>query len=613
MSTRVTLSRRFISKSGAHLSYVVVVKVGKPSETSRPGNRGKRDSQVLLMQYLNRVHFDAPMCPLELEIYHQMRNVIGIDPTFYEYIFQVDADTTVMPESLNRLISCTSDDSKIIGICGETKLANERESFTTMIQVYEYYISHHLTKAFESLFGSVTCLPGCFSVYRIRTADKGRPVIISSIVIDEYAEPNVDTLHKKNLFSLGEDRYLTTLMMKHFPTYKMKFTPDAVAHTVAPSRWNVLLSQRRRWINSTIHNLAELLFLPEMCGFCLFSMRFIVFLDLLGTIILPATCVYLIYLIVTVATGHAPIPIISIAMIAAVYGLQAIIFVLKREFMLIGWMIVYILAFPVYSVFLPLYSYWSMDDFSWGNTRQVVGEGSNKTVVYDDDEAFDDSMIPLRTFKEYESNAWENASLPSDDDRGSQFASTERSRRRERRGYAPTLSAPGSDYRGQGSVYSSHEQSRQPSPAPFFDQRMTSMYNTPYGMGYGNPFESPAMSDAASLRPPTMFAPYGGAPMSPMGSGSFMQPPLQPRASQYSLATSANPFGGSSSLPVNTDPAPTDHTILSTLRTYLNNQDLMTVTKRSAREAIYGLFPNANLKERATWLNENIDTILSEA
>ena len=74
-------------------SYVVIVKVGKPTETSKPGNRGKRDSQVLLLQYLNRVHFDAPMSPLELEIYHQMRNVIGIDPTFYEYIFQVDADT----------------------------------------------------------------------------------------------------------------------------------------------------------------------------------------------------------------------------------------------------------------------------------------------------------------------------------------------------------------------------------------------------------------------------------------------------------------------------------------------------------------------------------------
>jgi hypothetical protein len=72
---------------------MVIVKVGKPTERSKPGNRGKRDSQILLLHYLNRVHFDAPMSPLELEIYHQMRNVIGIDPAFYEYIFTVDADT----------------------------------------------------------------------------------------------------------------------------------------------------------------------------------------------------------------------------------------------------------------------------------------------------------------------------------------------------------------------------------------------------------------------------------------------------------------------------------------------------------------------------------------
>ena len=73
--------------------YMVVVKVGKPTERSKPGNRGKRDSQILMLRYLNRVHFDLAMSPLELEIYHQMRNVIGIDPAFYEYIFTVDADT----------------------------------------------------------------------------------------------------------------------------------------------------------------------------------------------------------------------------------------------------------------------------------------------------------------------------------------------------------------------------------------------------------------------------------------------------------------------------------------------------------------------------------------
>ena len=147
---------------GNVVPYVVVVKVGKEFEQSksRPGNRGKRDSQILLMNFLNRVHYRAPMSPLELEIFHQINNIIGVDPELYEYLMMVDADTSVREDSLNRLVSSCANDAKIAGICGETSLENEGRSWWTMIQVYEYYISHHLAKAFESLFGSVTCLPG---------------------------------------------------------------------------------------------------------------------------------------------------------------------------------------------------------------------------------------------------------------------------------------------------------------------------------------------------------------------------------------------------------------------------------------------------------------------
>ena len=43
--------------------------------------------------------------PLELEMYHQIKNVVGVNPTFFEYLFTVDADATVEPYSVNRLIS----------------------------------------------------------------------------------------------------------------------------------------------------------------------------------------------------------------------------------------------------------------------------------------------------------------------------------------------------------------------------------------------------------------------------------------------------------------------------------------------------------------------------
>jgi hypothetical protein len=152
--------------------------------------------------------------------------------------------------------------------------------------VYEYFISHHLAKAFESLFGSITCLPGCFSMYRLRTPDTHKPLFISNQIINDYSENRVDTLHLKNLLHLGEDRYLTTLVLKHFPTYKTKFVRDA------PDSAKVLLSQRRRWINSTVHNMAELVFLDELCGFCCFSMRFVVMIDLVSTIVAPVTVAY---------------------------------------------------------------------------------------------------------------------------------------------------------------------------------------------------------------------------------------------------------------------------------------------------------------------------------
>ncbi len=106
-------------------------------------------------------------------------------------------------------------------------------------------------------------------MYRLRTPDTHKPLFVSNAVIEDYSENRVDTLHMKNLLHLGEDRYLTTLLLKHFPMYKTQFVRDAHAYTVAPDEWRILLSQRRRWINSTIHNLGELVFLDRPLRFLL--------------------------------------------------------------------------------------------------------------------------------------------------------------------------------------------------------------------------------------------------------------------------------------------------------------------------------------------------------
>jgi chitin synthase len=69
-------------------------------------------------------------------------------------------------------------------------------------------------------------------------------------------------------------------------------------------------------------------------------------------------------------------------MIAAVYGLQALVFILRRKWDMIGWMVFYIISIPATSFFLPLYSFWKMDDFSWGATRLVLGDSGKKLIVH---------------------------------------------------------------------------------------------------------------------------------------------------------------------------------------------------------------------------------------
>jgi chitin synthase len=118
---------------------MVVVKCGTPDEASnsKPGNRGKRDSQIILMSFLQKVMFDERMTELEFEMFNGIWKITGISPDFYEMVLMVDADTKVFPDSLTHMISAMVKDPEVMGLCGETKIANKRESWVSMIQVFE--------------------------------------------------------------------------------------------------------------------------------------------------------------------------------------------------------------------------------------------------------------------------------------------------------------------------------------------------------------------------------------------------------------------------------------------------------------------------------------------
>ena len=405
---------------------VVIVKCGTADEQdrSKPGNRGKRDSQIILMSFLQKVMFDERMTELEYEMFNGVWKVTGMSPDFYETVLMVDADTKVFPDSLTHMVSAMVKDPEIMGLCGETKIANKKASWVSMIQVFEYFISHHLSKSFESVFGGVTCLPGCFCMYRIKSPKGGQnywvPILANPDVVEHYSENVVDTLHKKNLLLLGEDRFLSTLMLKTFPKRKQVFVPQAVCKTTVPEQFSVLLSQRRRWINSTVHNLMELVLVRDLCGTFCFSMQFVVFIELIGTLVLPAAISFTVYLII-ISIVQRPVPVIPLVLLALILGLPAVLIVLTaHRWSYILWMFIYLLSLPLWNFVLPTYAYWKFDDFSWGDTRKTATEVKGNGIELEGE--FDSSKITMKRWGDFEKdrrnaasvygNGYSNASLP---------------------------------------------------------------------------------------------------------------------------------------------------------------------------------------------------------
>ncbi|SCU81011.1 LANO_0B01750g1_1 [Lachancea nothofagi CBS 11611] len=386
---------------------IVIVKCGTPDEqgSMKPGNRGKRDSQVILMSFLQRLTFEERMTVFEYQLLKNIWQITGLMADFYELVLMVDADTKVFPDSLTHMAAEMVKDPEIMGLCGETKIANKGESWVSWIQVFEYYISHHQAKAFESVFGSVTCLPGCFSIYRIK-APKGAdgywvPILANPDIVERYSDNDTGTLHKKNLLLLGEDRFLSSLMLRTFPKRKQVFLPKAACKTIVPNSFSVLLSQRRRWINSTVHNLMELVLIKDLCGSFCFSMQFVIGMELVGTLVLPLAICFTIYVIIFAIVSR-PVPIITLVLLGVILGLPGLLIVVTASrWSYLGWMIIYIIALPIWNFVLPVYAYWKFDDFSWGDTRTIAG--GNKSAAHDEEVGeFDHSKIRMRTWREFE-------------------------------------------------------------------------------------------------------------------------------------------------------------------------------------------------------------------
>ena len=97
-----------------------------------------------------------------------------------------------------------------------------------------YYLSFKMMKAAESVFGAVTCCPGCLSAYRREYLVKVLPAWLNQRFLGAQA-------------TFGDDRSLTNYILRD---YRVIYNDLAIASTMVPETWKRYMTQQVRWKKS---------------------------------------------------------------------------------------------------------------------------------------------------------------------------------------------------------------------------------------------------------------------------------------------------------------------------------------------------------------------------
>jgi len=366
------------------INYSVVVKCGNEFEEKR-GNRGKKDSALIIYETIEFLcngffkEYDETFTPI-IEKFQQSLTSKSQNIVDYDYMLILDCDTDIEFNGLLNLLNYIKNNTKCIAVCGQTIVKNKYESLITMIQSFEYFVSHLLLKTFEHILYNIFVLSGCFTLIKLKHNEK--PTINQNIIAKYTAEGN--TLYEKNLLEIGEDRHLTCLILQEHPDNDISYISDAECFTCVPTTFKVLIDQRRRWTNSLITCLFLLLLEPpKQSLFRHFKMYLIIIMEMFIIFVLPL--VILIGIINSVISltlqGFSLIPL---AITLIIIFLNLIIVTLVCKFSMILKFIPFFFFLPVFSIIIPWYSILNIDDLKWGLSRD-----NDDTIV----NANDDNII----------------------------------------------------------------------------------------------------------------------------------------------------------------------------------------------------------------------------
>jgi chitin synthase len=273
-------------------------------------------------------------------------------------VFFIDSDIILMMDSLSQFTYFLEKNKKsaLTGII--SCIASGNPTFLTFYQDIEYISGQIFWRNLEVYFGSTTCLPGAFTILKYSFLKRVSDIYFNST---EYKD---DTDYQR--FYLGEDRYLTHLLMEIEP-WQLGFCEAARCKTDAPNTMSALLKQRRRWYLGHIANdtwmISSLKLWKTYPLLCLFN--------LLNNTRNTSIYIYLLYFVLllnketNVLTWSVFIlmPLLLNWFFIIIYALK-----IKRKMNILSYCAIVFLQ-PILSMMYMYYTIWTIRQKSWGGIR----------------------------------------------------------------------------------------------------------------------------------------------------------------------------------------------------------------------------------------------------
>ncbi|KAI7874956.1 hypothetical protein K492DRAFT_211243 [Lichtheimia hyalospora FSU 10163] len=425
--------------------YLVVVKTGNMREHDHAGNRGKRDTMVLVMSFLERCMNLANnrMAPLEYELFNQCYSVLGIDPRAFKYMLVIDADMQVQSDLVQKLVSRLENDRRMLAISGHVRPANPEQNIITMLQIFPLYLTSYSGLAYEAFLGTVLSINGGLTMYKLWTENIPddvseqhsrqhrrhrwpfwwrqrsrsistsqhtldavtkwpkvsdeinpandpwdmsqqpmntsqsslltghesrlslspntgiRPCCIHPTVLRGFAAARADTLHMENVLLLGEEQYLSVVLLRSHPKHRLGFEPEAVGYVTLPTHIAALQALQSRNMRTALHNQLEMQRVSWSLGFGCWVVSITKLLDMLLSfpIILY---LYSVYIRFFMQVGRV-YTIIAFSFTCLVV-LHILYFIVRRQFKYVLWFIIYgLFSVPFFAIWFPIVAVWCSD------------------------------------------------------------------------------------------------------------------------------------------------------------------------------------------------------------------------------------------------------------